>query len=75
MSITLPLPCGQARGESDPDPVMAARICEQAGANSIVAHLRGKIRRHMQDRDIVLLRKTVEDPYSDLEMSIRCRLL
>ena len=48
----------QARGEFDPDPVLAARLCEQAGCDSIVAHLR-EDRRHIQDRDIVLLRKTV----------------
>ena len=58
----------QARGEFDPDPVMAARLCEQAGADSIVAHLR-EDRRHMQDRDIVLLRKTVKTRFN-LEMSI-----
>jgi pyridoxine 5-phosphate synthase len=58
----------QARGESDPDPVMAARLCEQAGADSIVAHLR-EDRRHIQDRDIVLLRKTVKGRFN-LEMSV-----
>ena len=58
----------QARGEFDPDPVMAARICEQAGCDSIVAHLR-EDRRHIQDRDIVLLRKTVKTRFN-LEMSI-----
>lgn len=58
----------QARGESDPDPVLAARLCEQAGADSIVAHLR-EDRRHIQDRDIVLLRKTVKTRFN-LEMSL-----
>jgi len=58
----------QARGEFDPDPVMAARLCEQAGCHSIVAHLR-EDRRHIQDRDIVLLRKTVKTRFN-LEMSI-----
>jgi pyridoxine 5-phosphate synthase len=58
----------QARGEFDPDPVLAARLCEQAGADSIVAHLR-EDRRHIQDRDIVLLRKTVMTRFN-LEMSI-----
>lgn len=57
----------QARGGCDPDPVLAARLCEQAGCNSIVAHLR-EDRRHMQDRDIVLLRKTVTTRFN-LEMS------
>ena len=58
----------QARGESDPDPVLAARLCEQAGCHSIVAHLR-EDRRHIQDRDIVLLRKAVKTRFN-LEMSI-----
>ena len=57
----------QARGEFDPDPVLAARLCEQAGCDSIVAHLR-EDRRHIQDRDIVLLRKTVKGRFN-LEMS------
>src|SRR6202789_1581006 len=58
----------QARREFDPDPVMAARLCEQAGCDSIVAHLR-EDRRHIQDRDIVLLRKTVKTRFN-LEMSL-----
>ena len=58
----------QARGESDPDPVLAARLCEQAGCDSIVAHLR-EDRRHIQDRDIVLLRKSVKTRFN-LEMSV-----
>lgn len=58
----------QARGESDPDPIMAARICEEAGCHSIVAHLR-EDRRHIQDRDIVILRKAVKTRFN-LEMSL-----
>jgi len=58
----------QARGEFDPDPVLASRLCEQAGAHSIVAHLR-EDRRHIQDRDIVLLRKAVKTRFN-LEMSL-----
>src|ERR1700730_1211232 len=58
----------QARGEFDPDPVLAARVCEQAGCDSIVAHLR-EDRRHMQERDIVLLRKRVKTRLN-LEMSL-----
>ena len=41
----------QARRGNEPDPVEAARICERAGANSIVMHLR-EDRRHIQDRDL-----------------------
>jgi len=49
----------QARGGNEPDPVSAAAICELAGASGIVVHLR-EDRRHMQDRDIFLLRETVK---------------
>lgn len=63
----------QARGEFDPDPVLAARLCEQSGADSIVAHLR-EDRRHIQDRDIVLLRKTVKTRFN-LEMSIEASIV
>ena len=47
---------GGDRGE--PDPIAAARVCEQAGAHGITAHLR-EDRRHIQDRDVWKLRETV----------------
>ncbi len=49
----------QARGINEPDPVAAAAICELAGAEGIVVHLR-EDRRHIQDRDVRLLRETVK---------------
>jgi pyridoxine 5-phosphate synthase len=49
----------QARGINEPDPVLAAGICELAGAEGIVVHLR-EDRRHIQDRDVLLLRQTVK---------------
>ncbi|RWX50624.1 pyridoxine 5-phosphate synthase [Candidatus Electrothrix marina] len=49
----------QARGGAEPDPVHAAAICELAGAKGIVVHLR-EDRRHIQDRDVHLLRQTVK---------------
>ncbi len=49
----------QARGITEPDPVTAAAICELAGAAGIVVHLR-EDRRHIQDRDVRLLRQTVQ---------------
>ncbi len=49
----------QARGISEPDPVYAAAICELAGASGIVIHLR-EDRRHIQDRDVYLLRQTIK---------------
>ena len=58
----------QARREFDPDPIAAARICEQAGAESIVCHLR-EDGRHIQERDVRLLRKTVRTRLN-LEMAL-----
>jgi pyridoxine 5-phosphate synthase len=43
---------------AEPDPVMAASLCERAGASSITAHLRSD-RRHMQDRDLERLRANI----------------
>jgi pyridoxine 5-phosphate synthase len=48
----------QARGAKEPDPVHAAIIAELAGAHGITAHLR-EDRRHIQDRDIYLLKQTI----------------
>jgi pyridoxine 5-phosphate synthase len=45
----------QARGTPYPEPIQAALVAEQAGADSITAHLR-EDRRHIQDRDIFLLK-------------------
>jgi len=56
----------QARGINEPDPVQAAGICELAGASGIVVHLR-EDRRHIQDRDVRLLRQTVKSKLN-LEM-------
>jgi pyridoxine 5-phosphate synthase len=43
---------------AEPDPVIAASVCERAGAGGIVAHLRAD-RRHIQDRDIERLRQSI----------------
>lgn len=45
-------------GRGEPDPVAAARVCEEAGAHGITAHLR-EDRRHIQDRDVWQLRETI----------------
>ena len=42
----------------EPDPIVAASICERAGAGGIVAHLRAD-RRHIRDRDIERLRASI----------------
>lgn len=48
----------QARGTPYPDPVFAASLAELAGADQITIHLR-EDRRHIQDRDVEVLRRTV----------------
>ncbi len=55
-----------ARGGFEPDPVAAAKICEAAGADGIVVHLR-EDRRHIKDLDVYSLRKTITTKL-DLEM-------
>jgi pyridoxine 5-phosphate synthase len=57
----------QARGGSEPDPIAAAAIAELAGADGITIHLR-EDRRHIQDRDLKLLRQTVRTKLN-LEMA------
>ncbi len=58
----------QARHSKQPDPVLAAGLCELAGANGITVHLR-EDRRHIQDRDVRLLRQTVTT-LLNLEMAL-----
>jgi pyridoxine 5-phosphate synthase len=57
----------QARGGLDPDPLAAAVLVELAGADGIVVHLR-EDRRHIQDRDLQLLRQIVRTKL-DMEMA------
>jgi pyridoxine 5-phosphate synthase len=57
----------QARGGREPDPVHGAIIAELAGAHGITAHLR-EDRRHIQDRDIYLLKQTIST-HLNLEMA------
>ena len=48
----------QARGTPYPDPVLAAQLCEQAGADGITLHLR-EDRRHIVDRDLERMREAI----------------
>jgi len=57
----------QARAGKNPDPVAAAILAELAGADGIIVHLR-EDRRHIQDRDLELLRKIVKTKLN-LEMA------
>jgi pyridoxine 5-phosphate synthase len=69
----------QARRTYEPDPVWAAAEAELGGADGITVHLR-EDRRHIQDRDVELLRKTVtvklnlEMACSDEIVAIACRI-
>jgi pyridoxine 5-phosphate synthase len=58
----------QARGTLYPEPIQAALIAEQAGADGITAHLR-EDRRHIQDRDIYLLKEMLHTRLN-LEMAV-----
>ncbi|WP_312310018.1 pyridoxine 5'-phosphate synthase [Acinetobacter variabilis] len=58
----------QARGTTYPDPVNAALICEQAGAEGITLHLR-EDRRHIQDDDIRRMRPVLTT-HMNLEMAV-----
>jgi len=49
----------QARRAPEPDPVWAAALAELGGADAITVHLR-EDRRHIQDRDLEVLRRTVQ---------------
>ncbi|MFZ2448436.1 MAG: pyridoxine 5'-phosphate synthase [Syntrophobacteraceae bacterium] len=57
----------QARLAKEPDPVIAAALAEMGGAHGIVVHLR-EDRRHIQDRDVAVLRETVKTKLN-LEMA------
>ncbi len=56
-----------ARGETVPDPVRAARVAEKAGAAGIVFHLR-EDRRHIRDEDVYRLREVIQGVF-DFEMA------
>lgn len=68
-----------ARGETYPDPVQAAVMAELGGADNITCHLR-EDRRHIKDRDVDLLRATIQIPLNfemaatDEMVAIACRI-
>jgi len=63
----------QARGTNYPDPVYAASVAEHAGADGITVHLR-EDRRHIQDRDIHVLKETLHTRMN-LEMAVTDEML
>ena len=58
----------QARGTRYPDPVLAAQVAEQAGADGITLHLR-EDRRHIQERDVELIKQVMHTPMN-FEMAV-----
>ncbi|MCC2617786.1 pyridoxine 5'-phosphate synthase [Aestuariibacter halophilus] len=62
-----------ARGTHYPDPVHAADVAERAGADGITVHLR-EDRRHITDRDVRLLRQTL-NTRMNLEMAVTEEML
>lgn len=63
----------QARGTRYPDPVQAAALAEEAGADGITVHLR-EDRRHIQDRDIYMLAETLQTRMN-FEMAVTDEML
>lgn len=57
----------EARKSNEPEPILAALLAEQAGAEGIVCHLRGD-RRHIKERDLRLLREVIKTKLN-LEMA------
>lgn len=49
----------EARQSTEPEPVLAALLAEQAGAEGVVCHLRSD-RRHIKERDLILLRSAIK---------------
>ena len=64
----------QARRTYEPDPVWAAALAELGGADGITLHLR-EDRRHIQDRDLRVLRETVQALKLNLEMACEAEVL
>ena len=62
-----------ARGGDNPDPVRAARLAQEAGADGITAHLR-EDRRHIRDEDIAALKRDLRIPLN-LEMAATDEML
>jgi pyridoxine 5-phosphate synthase len=63
----------QARKANEPDPVAAAKLCEDAGADGITAHLR-EDRRHIQDADVESMMRVLRKPFN-LEMACTQEML
>jgi pyridoxine 5-phosphate synthase len=63
----------QARGTRYPDPLLAALLAEQSGADSITLHLR-EDRRHIQDRDVLIFKQALQTRMN-LEIAVTAEML
>lgn len=63
----------QARGTRYPDPIQAALLAEESGADGITIHPR-EDQRHIQERDVLLLKETLQTRMN-LEMAVTERML
>jgi len=63
----------QARGTRYPEPLQAALVAEQAGADAVTLHLR-EDRRHIQDRDVTMLKEMLQTRMN-LEMAVTEEML
>jgi pyridoxine 5-phosphate synthase len=63
----------QARGTRYPEPLQAALVAEQAGADAVTLHLR-EDRRHIQDRDVIMLKDMIQTRMN-LEMAVTDEML
>ena len=63
----------EVRGTLYPDPISAAKLAELGGADAIVCHLR-EDRRHIQDHDVITLRKSIDTKLT-LEMATTGEML
>lgn len=64
----------EARKTTEPDPILAARLAIEGGADGITVHLR-EDRRHINDRDVLLLSQNVKNVLFTLEMAATDEML
>ena len=64
----------EARKTTEPDPILGASLAKEGGADGITVHLR-EDRRHINDRDVLLLSQSIKDILFTLEMAATDEML
>ncbi|OGI14644.1 MAG: pyridoxine 5'-phosphate synthase, partial [Candidatus Melainabacteria bacterium RIFCSPLOWO2_02_FULL_35_15] len=64
----------EARKTIEPDPILGAKLAIEGGADGITVHLR-EDRRHINDRDVLLLSQSIKDALFTLEMAATDEML